>query len=78
MAVGDSNGVLVAYFGFDGSENPAIHRPYHCRWNASNLVWEHTELFPDLEMARESGYHFCGICLPDEQATQQAGLSSNA
>ena len=77
MAKGGSNGVFVAYFGYDGSLAPVIHRPYNCRWNASHLVWEHTELFPDLERARESGYQFCGICLSDEEAAREAGLSSN-
>ena len=77
MAVRDSHGVLVAYFGFNGSVCPAIHRPYNCRWNASHLVWEHTELFPDLESARASGYYFCGICLPEEEAARKAALSNN-
>ena len=54
MAALDSNGVLVAYFGFDGSLEPRIHLPDSCgSWKRSHRVWEHTELFPDLESTRE-------------------------
>ena len=68
MAIRDSHGVVVAAYaptsGYHRDHGvPAIHRPGY-RDGLSTLASGDWELFPNLDVALEAGYHACQNCFP--------------
>ena len=63
MAIKDSHGVVVSFYGQDGKLGPAIHKPdqYHGPHALRTNYWEH---FPSLQVALEAQQWPCQVVSP--------------
>ena len=59
MAIKDTHGVVVAYYGVELSGLPAFHRLNGCQWGRKAMRSEAWELYPSAEIAREAGVGAC-------------------
>ena len=67
MAIKDTHGVVVAYYGVELSGPPAFHSLTGCRWGRDAMKSDAWELYPSFEVAFEAKVAPCNVCFYGEK-----------
>ena len=67
MAIKDTHGVVIAYYGVEQDGPPAFHSPKGCRWGPEAMKSDAWELFPSFEVAFEGNVAPCNVCFYGEK-----------